>query len=343
MAYKIKIQFRRDTAANWELNKHVVPLEGEPCFETDTGVFKIGDGVTPYGELTAVGTGLSEDSEIIQQYITEVENLKTEVTNIQEIINPTTEGSVSLIERIETIEKTIKEEYVPEVKYEITGVPAGTLIDYREDEIRVMCPADAVFSKQAVGEGGDADTYYMTFKTYAPSDDAVGYIEHLGEQVDSEILTSFSTDEYGRRYQPTWLGLAKYDQASDSWTYYGASSSKKRYIGWNYQIDWYNADGVMISSDSIRVNLSNEECHSVIEPYYMASVVKGVEINGEVLPTENHIVAIPTATKDTFGVVKGSDEVQIDEDGALVINQISFSKIIQDGEALVFDGGSSAE
>ena len=158
------------------------------------------------------------------------------------------------------------------VKYEIADVPVGTLVDYSDKEIRVMCPKDTAFTKQTVGNGGDSNAYYMTFKTYVYNDNVVGYREHLGDQVDSETLTDLKTDEYGRRYQPTWLALAKYDEATDTWTYYGANSDKKRYIGWDYQIDWYNADGVVIASDSVRINLSNENCHSTIEPYYVNTI-----------------------------------------------------------------------
>lgn len=154
-------------------------------------------------------------------------------------------------------------------KYEIASVPEGTLVNYGEKEIRIMCPTDAVWTKQAVGVGGDVNTYYMTFKTYAPSEDAVGYIEHLGNQSDAEILTDLRADEHGRRYQPTWLGVAKYDEASDSWTYYGANSAEGKYIGWDYQVDWFNADGVMIASDNVRINLTNENCHNTVVPYYM--------------------------------------------------------------------------
>ena len=156
-----------------------------------------------------------------------------------------------------------------QVKYEISAVPTGTLVNYGEKEIRVMCPANAEFVKQQVGAGGDANTYYMTFKTYAPSDAVTGYIEHLGDQVDAEILTNFSVDKYGRRYQASWLGLAKYDETTGVWNYYGKNSSASKYIGWDYQIDWYNADGVMIASDCIRINLSNEDCHVANMPYYM--------------------------------------------------------------------------
>lgn len=153
-------------------------------------------------------------------------------------------------------------------KYDISDVPVGTLVNYGENEIRIMCPNDAEFKKQAVGANGDTNTYYLTLKTYCPSDNVVGYIEHLGDQVDAEVLTDIKIDAYGRRYQPTWLGLAKYDEATGVWSYYGKNSTIDKFIGWDYQIDWYNADGVMIASDSIRINLSNEECHNLIRPYY---------------------------------------------------------------------------
>lgn len=51
-----KIQLRRDTAANWSTN-NPTPASGEPCFETDTGKFKIGDGTTAYNDLPYQGGG----------------------------------------------------------------------------------------------------------------------------------------------------------------------------------------------------------------------------------------------------------------------------------------------
>lgn len=53
-----KIQLRRDTAANWSAN-NPTPSAGEPCFETDTGKLKIGDGITAYNSLPYQG-GTSE-------------------------------------------------------------------------------------------------------------------------------------------------------------------------------------------------------------------------------------------------------------------------------------------
>lgn len=158
-------------------------------------------------------------------------------------------------------------------RYEVSTVPTGTLVDYRDNEIRIMCPENAEFVKQAVGAGGDANSYYCTFKTYVPNDAVAGYVEHLGDTVDPEILTDFSVDEFGRRYQPTWLAIAKYDEETGVWNYYGSQSTAEKYIGWNYQIDWYDENGVMIESDSVRINLSNEDCHAVIAPYYVANAV----------------------------------------------------------------------
>lgn len=61
-----KIQLRRDTAANWSTN-NPTPSAGEPCFETDTGKLKIGDGITAYNSLPYQGgtsdTAVTTDTE----------------------------------------------------------------------------------------------------------------------------------------------------------------------------------------------------------------------------------------------------------------------------------------
>lgn len=47
----VKIQFRRDTAANWTAVATTVLSAGEVGYETDTGNIKIGDGTTQWGSL----------------------------------------------------------------------------------------------------------------------------------------------------------------------------------------------------------------------------------------------------------------------------------------------------
>lgn len=50
---KTIIQVRRDTAANWETNKNIVPAAGEPCLNLDTGVVVYGNGTDTYEALVA--------------------------------------------------------------------------------------------------------------------------------------------------------------------------------------------------------------------------------------------------------------------------------------------------
>lgn len=54
MATQIKV--RRDTAANWA-SANPIPAPGEPCYETDTGILKFGDGTTNYNSLSSISSG----------------------------------------------------------------------------------------------------------------------------------------------------------------------------------------------------------------------------------------------------------------------------------------------
>lgn len=287
-------------------------------------------------KVSADGTvnTLKELIDYVADHGPEAANMAADIKALRDLVG-TTSVNDQIIAIVNDSEKKARATF-EHVKYEIADTPAGTIVDYGDKEIRVMVPANAKFVKQAVGAGGDANSYYMTFKTYAPSDDVVGYIEHLGDKVDNEILTNLAIDKYGRRYQPTWLAIAKYDYATDAWTYYGKNSTARKYIGWDYQIDWYNADGVMVASDCIRINLSNEGCHNVVNPYYMANVIKEVTVNGTLLDAVDGRVNINVPE------IKGSDEIAVNEDGTLSIKTISFDKIVQDEDAvLVMDGGSA--
>lgn len=466
---KMRIQFRRDTAANWLLHKDIVPAAGEPCFEVDTGIFKIGDGVTTYENLKEIGgASLSADgksivlsdgvfklagfdeadvgaqprknangeiewvvpsTETVEGLQTSVAGLQSDVKTLQEIIG-SAEGEDTLISRVGTLEeqvgilngndtvegsvlKTVRDEinafatkvsddgtvntikelidYVtahgPEVaemaaditdlqtlvgnssvadqiaaaisssghlskkeaaatlqyvKYEISHKPVGTLVDYGDKEIRVMVPADNKFELQNSGENSDSNSYYIGFKAYAP-EGAVSFKEDLAEIISDETMYTFDgndfagIDAYGRKYSIVWLPVASYNAEANAWSYYGAMSSKEKYIGWYYSVEWYNVDGKKIDSDCIRINLSNESCHNIVEPYYMSNVVKSVSIGGTLLDVIDGKVEIPAGAG-----LKSSDEIIIAEDGTVSIKTISFDKIVQNEESiLVMDGGSA--
>lgn len=194
----------------------------------------------------------------------------------------------------EKVESTVVQAMSKTNKYEILNVPKGTLVDYSDKEIRIFCPKTTVWEKQTVGATGDPNCYYATFRTYISNDDAVGYIEHLGAQVDKEILTDIKTDSDGRRYQDSWIALARYDSASDTWTYYGATSTNEKYIGWDYQLDLFDADGAMIGVDSVRIGLANEDCYFVNVPYYIGAMEKKIETK-----IEEKIAEIETKIEQT--------------------------------------------
>ena len=63
-----KIKFRRDTAANW-LDANPTLAQGEPGFEHDTGLLKIGDGATPWADLDyssgSGGASLTDEGNVV--------------------------------------------------------------------------------------------------------------------------------------------------------------------------------------------------------------------------------------------------------------------------------------
>lgn len=167
-----------------------------------------------------------------------------------------------------------------QVKYEIVSKPEGTLVNYGEKEIRVMCPADTKWVKQSVGATGNTNMYYMGFRAYAP-EGAVSFKEGDHGVVEDKMFTfddAFAgVDEFGRKFSICWLALASYNEASDTWTYFGKNSSTEKYIGWDYVVEWFNESGVKIAVDSIRINLANESCHSASEPYYITALEDKIE------------------------------------------------------------------
>ena len=280
---------------------------------------------------------LMELIEYVGTHGKETASIVSDIKILQELVGSET-VSDRIIAAIEASEKKTEALY-EKVKYEITNVPTGTLVDYRDKEIRVMVPANAQFAKQNVGATGNANMYYMAFKAYAP-DGAVSFKEgDRGVIVDEmfDFNGDFAgVDKYGRKYSICWLALASYDATKDAWTYYGKNSSTKKYIGWDYCVEWYDANGVVISSDHIRINLSNEACHNNVEPFYMKSYVSGVKVNGTLLDIVDGVVDV------TIPVHKSSDEIVVNEDGTLGIVKVGFDKIVQDPETvIVMDGGSA--
>ena len=271
--YNTIFKLKRGNISRWEELNPILE-QGEPGFAYDVNLLKIGNGVTPWKELPYVNE--AEILDILSK-ITAIQELVGDIPVKEQINQVITEGNFLNKEDAEEIylNKKSAEKLYNSKRYEVSNLPKGALVDYSDAEIRVFCPQDAEWVKQNVGPTGNANMYYMSFKAYAP-EGAVSFKEGDRGVIIDKMHTfdeDFSgIDEYGRKYSICWLALANYNPDTNIWNYFGKNSSFKKYIGWNYIVEWYNQDGVIIDSDIIKINLSNENCHYNNEPYYMASI-----------------------------------------------------------------------
>lgn len=295
-------QFKRGLSEAWQRVNPVL-RPGEPGYELDTGKLKIGNGETAWNDLEYYGgefkiavdgksVALSNDQLALYgfdaaeagQTIRKAEDGTLEwytpvtqedidkIHQILEDLEDVDDQIIALNKEIERIDATALT-----VEYEVTDVPVGTLIDYRDKEIRIMCPENTTWMHQAVGTNGDPNMYYMTFKAYAPMN-AVTFKEGDRGVIIDEVFDfngpASGIDSYGRKYSVLWLALASYNETTGEWTYFGKNSTAEKYIGWDYCVEWYDENGVKLDYSTIRINLSNENCHYIKEDYYMNAYQK---------------------------------------------------------------------
>lgn len=315
---KMRIQFRRDTAANWELVKDtVIPASGEPCFETDTGVFKIGDGVKTYGALDEIGRAkVSSDgksivleegifklagfdaaevgaqprkksdgtiewivpsTETVDGLKATVAGLQSDVKTIQEIVTPSGEGVQPLLTRVETIED------------QLNGAGVNS-IDKKIDA--------------KINEFASKVTDDKTINTIA---ELFEYIGNHGKQV-AGMLSDISTLKE--------LVESKVDKVH----------------------------GMGLSSNDFTDSLLNKL--KVIEENAQVNVIEKINIGGSLLDILDKSVNIPIASLDNAGVVKsatGANKVNISNSGKMSVNKINIHSVfVPIGDELILDGGSAS-
>ena len=268
-------------------------------FLTDKLQFRMGDEVYGVGQVASVeASGLlsAEDKEALDKLI------KSGVTGFTPVdgsivIDDGAEGKTIGVQLSEKAHNAIKLEddglYTGEVqagdgieladgnvvsvkpvfektKYEVVGLLAGARFDEYGRELRVMFPADAPFIRPS-GDvpGRDKDCYYVGIRFFAPSDDVTGFKE--GEdKVDPDTPTegfdgtSSGVDKYGRKYDICWFPVARCDQEGDTWTYLGGQSTPGNCVGWYHTIEWYIGD-MCVDSETVRVNLTNPDCHNSLK------------------------------------------------------------------------------
>lgn len=145
------------------------------------------------------------------------------------------EAEIAAKADIEDVDAKISKAIAGMENYKVVDKPDGTLVDYREKEIRVMCPADIDWKLRASGEGADVNSYYIGVKAYAP-DNAVGFKEDTAKTISDTTVYYFEGNEFagieanGRKYSIFWLPVAVYNSDSDTWTYHGANSANGKLV-----------------------------------------------------------------------------------------------------------------
>lgn len=383
----VRIQLRNDTAENWQ-NSTVVLLQGEFAVENDTGLFKIGNGTDVFKDLKYANKAgeTSQELENLKAQIGDIPEGKTIIEMIEAANTSATELNTRVTKNEEDI-ATLNEDkqLIDTLKHrsalrrvEIGNVPAGTLVNYWQDEVRVMAPSDTVWTANRENK------YYMSVKLFAPSN-AKYFRESLAQDITDETYYEFENyefsgiDEHGCKYSLVWLPMA--EQSGETWTYTGSlSATDKGFIGWYWHANWYDENKNLIGSDIIRINLSNESCHNFEQPYYMIKYatkdsvkntlnvsgatagqivkIKTVDANGS--PTEWEAIDIPSGSglsgvesvngKTGVVTIAASDlitsstdvnKVSIAEDGTLEVSSLTFDRILQSEDEIILSGGGA--
>lgn len=177
------------------------------------------------------------------------------------------------------IEATLVEHLGKIAAYKVADAPDGTVVKYLDKELRVMVPSDHQWVLRPSGANADQTAYYIGVKAYAP-EGAASFKEDMKQVIEDETMYYFEGNDFagveddGRKFSIIWLPVAAYDADTATWTYHGASSTEDKYRGWYYAVEWYDADGEMLASDCIRINLANEDCFGMPKPYYVGDAVK---------------------------------------------------------------------
>lgn len=319
---KMTIQIRRDTWANWELHKDIVPAVGEPCFVIDKNILKIGDGKTTFEELEPInGVKLDTDGKslVFKDGVLELAGFDAAKVGAQPVIGqngelewivPSTETVDGLQRAVAGLQSDVKELQTTDgtllskigvLENKIDGVGDGTVDAKIDAKIKA-------WSEQVV-ENGTIDTIQELFDYVAThGNDAKAMIKDIA---DLKALVGDGT--VNDRI------LAAVDSKVDKVEGMGLSTND--------------------FTDTLLAKLNE------IEDGAQANVIEKISIGGSVLDVVDKIVEIPVATTEKVGLVKsasGANKVSVATDGTMSVKKISANSIFMPvDDELILDGGSA--
>lgn len=273
-------QISKIPGADIDLSAYYTKSETETVIKTAIDAIEIPDvaDLATKDDITAVEAKIPTDylKEIPSEYVTDTE-LSEAIANIEhptvdlsdyatiesvENVNASVIKNQEQLERVSTTTETLQKTLVNldattvKQKYEVLPIE-GMLIQYRDGEIRLNTQR-VIPSIQQVGETGNPNMYYATFRAFAP-EGATQCKEGLNGNIDAEY-SALATDTYGRKYTTIWSAIANTSDGGTTWTKWGDSSNLDKYLGFYYHFEWYNGN-TLIGTDKVRVILTNDSCH----------------------------------------------------------------------------------
>ena len=339
---KMTYQLRRDTSANWEKFKHIIPAAGEPCFELDTNILKIGDGVKSYGELDAIGgIDISADgsSVTLEDGTFKLYGFDATKVGAQPVVGE--DGKLQwVVPSTETVDglKTVVTQLqssVDAINTKIGAVPAGkTLIDLINeagyDDTALVGRVDA--NEAAIAGMNDTIEAKVTagINAFATQVSEDGIINTFKEAVD--YLSTHGKEAASMASDITVLQKLVGDKpVTEQITTAIAGKVDKE-------------EGKGLSSNDFTDSLMSKL--EGIEAGAQANVIEKINVGGSLLDIVNKTVDIPMASAVKAGVVKSSNVangIKVAADGTMSVNAISVDKlVIPTGWELVFNGGNAA-
>ena len=319
---KMVFQFRRATAAEWEAHKPVVPAPGEPCFVTDENILKIGDGETEFQDLKPINgvqveVAADGKSVIMKDNIFKLAGFDEAAVGAQprkaadgtlEWIVPSTdtlEGLQSAVAGLQSDVKTLQD---------IVGVSAGK--DPLIDRVASVEDAIGILNGDATVKGSVQQIVtdeINAFATKVTDDDVINSYKEL---------IDYAADHGGE--------VAK--MAGDITTLQGlvGTTSVEDQIAAAVADKVVAEEGKSLVADTLIAKLEG------LAEDAQANKIEAIKVGGTIMDIVDKQVIIPMGAG-----LKGSDEVEIAEDGTIKIKAMSWDKLIGGDSEIVMDGGGA--
>lgn len=322
---KMTIQFRRDTAANWEQYGHLTPAAGEPCFVIDKNILKIGDGVTQFKDLEPINGVKFELAADGKSLVLEDNILKLMGFDDAEIGAQPRKNADGNIEWVVPSTETVEG-----LKATVAGLQSDvTNMQSTVTELREIVTPSAEGSSTLLeriesleGKVGEEDVdakIDAKINDFANKIDDNGVVDNFKELIDyvanhGEATTAIVKDITDLK------ALVGTDPVADQI----ASAVDGKVTA---------EEGKSLISDTLIAKLE------AIEENAQVNKIDEIYLGDKLLDVVDKKVVIPVGAG-----LKTSDEIEVAEDGTLSIKAISFDKIVQaeeDGEIILNGGGAA--